>query len=303
MTRKGLLCAMLALAVSVCSLGCSGLTAGSATQDSYDDVPLAAPAPEQTATPDKAAFDPDSIFMPEASGEAVQSACGITMDYSNADQGYVMLMSEGNEKKIKIAIEANGSRYYYTLPDSTGYVTFPLQFGNGKYTVTGYENISSDQYSTLFNWELEIEGDELSPFLYPSQYVSYTASDQCVYVSYSLCAGLDDSSAKADALYRYVADNIEYDYDKADAVQKGYLPVPDDTLSTGKGICFDYAALLAAMLRVQFIPARLVMGNVAPEDFYHAWNSAYLDGAWKHMDATLDGGGYVESDYTATKYY
>ena len=37
--------------------------------------------------------------------------------------------------------------------------------------------------------------------------------------------------------------DVTYDEDKAATVETGYLPDIDETLSTGKGICFDYAGL------------------------------------------------------------
>ena len=50
------------------------------------------------------------------------------------------------------------------------------------------------------------------------------------------------------AIYDYVTENLTYDYDLADTVESGYLPDVDATLESKKGICFDYAALTAAML-------------------------------------------------------
>ena len=47
------------------------------------------------------------------------------------------------------------------------------------------------------------------------------------------------------------------------------------TLRTGRGICFDYASLTAAMLRSQNIPARLEIGYSG--DVYHAWISVYTE--------------------------
>ena len=77
----------------------------------------------------------------------------------------------------------------------------------------------------------------------------------------------------------------------------GYLPVVDETLESGKGICFDYAALTAAMLRSQNIPTRLEIGYAGKA--YHAWVSVYTEetgwidrlieftGAWTRMDPTF----------------
>ena len=76
-------------------------------------------------------------------------------------------------------------------------------------------------------------------------------------------------------VYEYVIKNIVYDDEKAATVKSGYLPNVDDTLKTKKGICFDYAALMTAMLRSSGIPTRLDIGYAT--NIYHAWISTYLD--------------------------
>ena len=71
----------------------------------------------------------------------------------------------------------------------------------------------------------------------------------------------------------------------------------DKVLAEKKGICFDYASLMAAMLRSQGIPTKLVIGYAG--DAYHAWIHTYIpekgwiegviffDGTtWKLMDPT-----------------
>ena len=92
--------------------------------------------------------------------------------------------------------------------------------------------------------------------------------------------------------------NISYDEEKAQNVSYGYLPNVDDTLASGTGICFDYAALMTAMLRSQNIPTKLEVGYSG--DTYHAWISTYVDDkgwvdniiefdgdSWQIMDPTL----------------
>lgn len=71
---------------------------------------------------------------------------------------------------------------------------------------------------------------------------------------------------------------------------------------TKKGICFDYAALMTAMLRSSGIPTRLDIGYAT--NIYHAWISTYLDEQgwvdnvikfdgknWTMMDPTFAAGG------------
>ena len=84
----------------------------------------------------------------------------------------------------------------------------------------------------------------------------------------------------------------------------------DETLKSGKGICFDYAALMSAMLRSQRIPVRLEVGYVG--EIYHAWISCYIEDVgwvddiiefdgknWSLMDPTLA----ANNDKDSTKEY
>ena len=80
---------------------------------------------------------------------------------------------------------------------------------------------------------------------------------------------------KLSAIYLFVISHIEYDKELADNVHSGYIPDVDSVMEKGKGICFDYASLLAAMLRSQGVPTKLVIGYTG--DAYHAWISVYSE--------------------------
>lgn len=62
-----------------------------------------------------------------------------------------------------------------------------------------------------------------------------------------------------------------------------------------EGDCTEHACLLAAMLRTQQIPSRVVVGLVYAEQFGafggHMWTEAWLDGKWVPLDGTLGAGG------------
>lgn len=228
-----------------------------------------------------------AIRLPEAPGTVVCGAYGVSCDLSNTSLGYIMARAE-NDKRMKLRLVTEAGTYTYELPTDGTYATYPLQMGDGDYTLTVYENAGGDRYASVYKTTFSVQlQDEMLPYLYPNQYVDYTAEDLSVLKSFLLAEADKAASAKVKKLYQFVANNIAYDYDKAATVEAGYLPDPDETLETGKGICFDYSALLATMLRVQGIPTRLVIGYVAPEGLYHAWNTAYFDGEWVLYDATL----------------
>ncbi len=106
------------------------------------------------------------------------------------------------------------------------------------------------------------------------------------------------------AVYDYICNTVRYDRQKASSVQSGYVSRPDETMRSGTGICLDYAALAAAMLRSQGIPTKMIFGHVSPGDIYHAWNMFYTEetgwvtvsfttgkNGWTRMDATFAAGG------------
>ena len=167
--------------------------------------------------------------------------------------------------------------------------------------MAGYENIEGSSYAVLFkdSFDAPLE-NELLPFLYPNQFVDFDADSRAVATAAETVAGATDDLDAVAAIYHYVVENITYDAEKAATVTSGYLPVVDETLASGKGICFDYAALTVAMLRSQNIPARLEIGYAG--DAYHAWISVYTEetgwidrliefsGDWTRMDPTFAAG-------------
>jgi transglutaminase-like putative cysteine protease len=62
-----------------------------------------------------------------------------------------------------------------------------------------------------------------------------------------------------------------------------------DTLLGGRGVCRDFAHLVAALLRARDVPARVAAvyaPGLHPMDF-HAVAEALVDGTWRVVDATL----------------
>lgn len=245
-----------------------------------------------------------TLLLPEASGTIVHEGAGVTIDASHTDQGYVMIRCEQSEKRLKARIATDRQTYYYDLPSGEGYSVFPLQMGDGVYTVRVMEQVENDLYGVRFGVELQVTlAEETVPFLYPNQYVWYDATTKTVQKARELASGISGEAKIASVFYDFVVANMTYDTVKAATVPNGYLPNVDASLESGSGICFDYAALFAALLRAEGIPTRMLIGTVLPENLYHAWNSVYLDGEWVWMDTTLDGTGHKESDYITERIY
>lgn len=101
-----------------------------------------------------------------------------------------------------------------------------------------------------------------------------------------ICDDCDTDEEKVKAIYKWMIYNFEYDYDCEPLIQ--YFNVRK-TLSTRKGICYDFSHLFAALCRSQNIPCYVVDGDKRDNaQYHHTWNRVYFDGSWWDMDVTFD---------------
>ena len=247
------------------------------------------------------------VRTPVASGSVTYGNGRATIDASNTSNGYVMIKYTGGQSRIKIQI-AKSTTYTYDLNARNTYEVFPFTEGNGTYSIKIFENVSGNQYAQVMSQNISVSlADEFAPFLTPNQYVNFSNGSAAVNKGAELAASAADAIGVVTNVYNYVINNITYDTAKAASVQSGYLPNVDQVLAQKTGICFDYAALMTAMLRSQDIPTKLVIGYSG--GLYHAWVNVYIDNIgwvdnfiyfdghnWSLMDPTFaSSGGQSES--------
>lgn len=238
-------------------------------------------------------------LVPSADGTAESHNELASIDFSHAEEGYIMVRYTGDCPKVKLQITGEDNvTYTYNLV-SDDYEAFPLSSGNGSYTVWVLENISGTSYLTCLTETIGVSvTNEFGPFLYPNQYCNFTAESETVAKGAELARSADTDLEVVANVYNYIIGNITYDYEKAETVPSGYTSDVDTILNSGTGICLDYAAVMTSMLRSQRIPTRLEVGYVG--EAYHAWISTYItdigwvngivefDGtSWKLMDPTF----------------
>ena len=288
------------LLVALLLAGCA-----SVPEEAEKSVYLLSAAPVVDPRAEAAAFEKHPmpaqpvILQPEASGILEKRSHRAVIDHSNTADGYVMVrFLEETEKRLKVLVKGPNTTYNYNLPVGE-WTVFPLSDGNGAYQIGVYENTTGSKYAAVLSASFEVQmQDEFAPFLRPNQYVDYAAAEKTVKFGTELTTGLEDPLDKVAAVYDYVVENFSYDYEKAASVKSGYLPKLDEILGLKKGICFDYAAVMTAMLRSQEIPCKLVVGYAG--ETYHAWISVWtaengwIDGiiffdgqVWKRMDPTF----------------
>lgn len=248
-----------------------------------------------------------TVLRPSAPGTLTQSNSDAVIDYSNMTDGYVMAKFH-TDFGVRLKVQVTGPTTTYTYSVYPGeWTVFPLSDGNGAYTVKLFRNVVDNRYSTVLSASMDVSlKNEFAPFLRPNQYVNYENEPLTCRAASEVTHDGASMIEKVKAVYNYVVTNISYDYEKAASVQSGYLPDLDLVLTTRRGICFDYAALMAGMLRSLDVPCKLVIGYAGVE--YHAWISVWseetgwVDGViffngvnWQTMDPTFAATGSADA--------
>ncbi len=271
-----------ALLLCACIMACAIMAGCQQAQEAVDG---AASTLQGATTQESVEGDPmPSVGLAQVSfnSNKATSANNAAVDTSNAANGYVAAKGK-SKKKLKLVLTKDAQTYNYSIENDGTVAYAPLNMGNGSYTVRVMENTSGNKYVALVETEVQVElEDETLPYILPNVYCNFNAQSTCVAKAKELA---DQSSNQADfvsKVFDFVVENINYDNDKAKELASvtDYIPNPDETLQEGKGICFDYASLCAAMLRSQGIPCKIITGNVSPSNIYHAWNMVYISGTW-----------------------
>ena len=276
---------------------------GTETQPQEDGTGEAAAVP---GTPRQ--VTPASMARVPQTGANSISQGGATVDISNTSSGYFMVRFDRNVSRFVVRVEHSAAGQpcdFHMKPSS--WETVPLTHGNGTYTVTVLEHVADGMFAVTLTTTIDVSmANPLSPWLYPNQFVNFTPQTNAVQIAEELAVGAYSELDVVRAVYEFVIANIVYDHAFAQQVTSGtiteYLPDLDDILRRGSGICFDYAAVMAAMLRAQNIPTRLEIGFVSG-GIFHAWVTVhtaehgwvgvaqFASGAnWTLMDPTFSAG-------------
>lgn len=195
--------------------------------------------------------------------------------------------SPGNNK-TKVIVAKRTNKYTYDLR-SNG--QFPLQMGNGEYTVSVLENVIGNQYKVISTEAVHMQAtNPQAVYLQSTEMITWNDNMKAIQKANQLTQNAKTNKEKATLIYDYITNKIKYDNNKAATVAAGYIPSIDVTLNTSLGICYDYSALYAAMLRSVGVPTKMIMGYKNDINEYHAWNEVYLQetNQWVTIDTTYD---------------
>lgn len=222
-----------------------------------------------------------------AANDGVYSNTYGRIDCTTAEDGYVTVQyTARSNKKIKCLVTGPEGSYNYTVQCGQD-VQVSLNLGEGKYTVALLENTDGNRYVNKAKTTFTVDfADDMAPFLASNPYVSWNGNDDLLKAVNEAIAGCKTDEEKVNAVYAYVARNIDYDFEKAAVVPDGYVTDITDILEIKKGICLDYSAIMVGMLRSQGIPCKLVIGDW--KGAYHAWVEVYdvNSDTWQRFDPT-----------------
>lgn len=217
------------------------------------------------------------------------------IDVAHMAQGYVMVGINSEQRaRVRVSVGTQGQEGYqeaiFDLANGGIAEPIPLNFGNGHYTIVIFVSMGNPDRPNEYEFFLTAEEDvvlesEFAPFLINSQNSNFSENSTAVILSHEIAGNASSKLEVAQQIYFWVFNNISYDHETADAiVQTGgkgvYIPDLEKIMQTKKGICFDYAALTAAMLRANGIPTQMVKGDVMRQDgttILHAWNNIWIE--------------------------
>lgn len=232
------------------------------------------------------------LLMPATIAQAT-----VIADESQMGSGVVSINYELlKDVHYKVMVNKEGVSYSYDLTEDT---IVPLQMGNGKYSIFILKQVSGNAYKMVKNevFEAKLIGEN-NAYLQSMQLVNWNHDMEVIKKAKELTIDAKNDQEKIKAIYDYVVNNMTYDYQKFSGLSSDYIPCIEEISKAGKGICYDFAVLTAAMLRSVNVPTKLIMGYKKGMNQYHAWNQAYVEDIdeWITIDTTLDSGRARYSD-------
>ncbi|TYP70045.1 transglutaminase-like domain-containing protein [Paenibacillus methanolicus] len=214
------------------------------------------------------------------------------IDLQRLDKGIIKVHYQppANVKAI-VRITKDSASYDYPLSAASNY---PLQLGNGKYTILIAEAAGGTKFKVVHKESVELKlADQNVVFKQSSPIVNWNANNLAVLKANQLIKNAKTDQDKIKAIYAHITKTFKYDNAKAANVKPDYLPSLDTVYKSTSGICYDYAATFAAMARSVGLPTKLVVGYEKNHpNVLHAWNEVYLEqtGKWVTIDTTYDAG-------------
>ncbi|MBQ3062693.1 MAG: transglutaminase domain-containing protein [Clostridia bacterium] len=221
-----------------------------------------------------------------------------SLDTESRNDGYISIRyNKKTDKDIRVYIYKDNEFDVTGLTYEQGWKTLGLTNGSGTYTIKVYEHAYDNLYYNRGQTDVIVEAaDPIKPFLFSNHKINICSAPKTEAAAASITAGCVSVKEQINAIHRYVATGITYDYNRKTDAQSGALAFEeinlDAILERKSGICIDYAALMCGMLRSRGIAAKMEFGYLA-DGKYHAWVKAFdPEAGWVRYDPSTYSVGY-----------
>ena len=211
--------------------------------------------------------------------------------YNVQDNKYInetVSLVDGNGiYKIYLMVQTNGNQYAYGPYLEVNYSARASNIPEVEFNTNTVKN-SDVNYGAN---ESNVSGVNNS-YLNPATDVN-SQDSEIIALSKKLTEGKRTDSEKIQAIYSWVVQNVSYDYDKYNNIlRKNFSDEYGSVvaLKIKKGVCYDYATLVAALCRASNVSAKVDKGYSTNVIGYHAWNEVYDSekNKWIIIDTSVD---------------
>lgn len=253
----------------------------------------------------------------------------VRINTNTSSKGYIEIdYIEPNAFDIEVSILSNvsnqrngkGGWHYYTGYKGKCKIKAALTYGNAEYVITvsstmRHESTGAHNFTKKAVLTVNLKNvSNTGGFLLSAGEVIFDSDMMFIKKANELSAGCKNDFEKVEKIYDWLTDYLMYA--KTEDTCLGIYHCDLNKVYNRKtGVCYDYAVVLAAMLRSQGIPCKVVFGWYAdtPVAMGHAWNQVYIAGSgsitsdklsvtgnkWCTLDPTLSYGsrGEVAIEY------
>ena len=127
----------------------------------------------------------------------------VQVDVSSAAKGYIALVCN-SDARVKLQVVKGEDTYTYDVVMKKPQI-FPLQSGNGDYTIKVMKNLEGNKYFELYKTDISVKlKDKFGPYLRPSQYADFTKESDCVKEAAKLAEKAGSEQELVDAIYDFI---------------------------------------------------------------------------------------------------
>lgn len=221
-------------------------------------------------------------------------------------EGKITLTGETARSLIKIIVIKDETQRWYDVKLEDGKFNEEIWFidGIGEYQVSVLVHKEGRRYT--FGPTVHVQNTvDVNRFLVPTLHVE-SNNEKIITLAKEITKDSRTDIEKAKSIYDWVTANIVYDYKKyIRQINNNYDNVYGalNTLETKTGVCYDYAALVAALGRASGLQVKIIKGNFKStyRNELHAWNEIYIseEDKWITVDSTF--GASMQSNYFDNK--